>query len=104
MERVRCALNGAERGACAVLRRGGAQRNREASLVIAADLCVRCAFHTHPRNTGGVRPQLVDSLESHGVSATDVAKLKEAGFHTVESVRSDFLARLALPSDRHTAA
>ncbi|GLH13212.1 DNA repair protein Rad51 homolog [Gryllus bimaculatus] len=31
-------------------------------------------------------PQLIKSLESHGISAADVKKLQEAGYHTVESV------------------
>jgi len=31
-------------------------------------------------------PQLVATLEQHGISATDVKKLQEAGFHTVESI------------------
>mmetsp|Transcript_16335 Transcript_16335/g.31718 ORF Transcript_16335/g.31718 Transcript_16335/m.31718 type:complete len:345 (+) Transcript_16335:400-1434(+) len=31
-------------------------------------------------------PQLIETLEHHGISATDVKKLKEAGFHTVEAV------------------
>ncbi|KAF0304386.1 DNA repair protein RAD51 1 [Amphibalanus amphitrite] len=31
-------------------------------------------------------PMLLNKLESHGISASDVKKLAEAGFHTVESV------------------
>ena len=32
-------------------------------------------------------PQMVETLESHGVSATDIKKLKDANMFTVESVR-----------------
>jgi len=31
-------------------------------------------------------PMLVNVLESHGISAADIKKLKEAGYNTVESV------------------
>lgn len=31
-------------------------------------------------------PMLISQLESHGISAADVKKLKEAGFNTVESI------------------
>jgi len=31
-------------------------------------------------------PQHIEALEQHGVSATDVKKLKEAGFYTVEAI------------------
>jgi len=36
------------------------------------------------QDTGG--PQLIESLEAHGVSITDLKKMKESGFHTVEAV------------------
>ena len=31
-------------------------------------------------------PQLVGKLQSQGISAADIKKLQEAGYHTVESV------------------
>lgn len=31
-------------------------------------------------------PMLINVLESHGVSAADIKKLKEAGYNTVESI------------------
>ena len=39
-------------------------------------------------------PQLVEGLESCGVSAADIKKLKEAGFHTVEAVAYSTLRHL----------
>jgi DNA repair protein RAD51 len=31
-------------------------------------------------------PMLIGALESHGISAADIKKLKEAGYNTVESI------------------
>jgi len=39
-------------------------------------------------------PQLVEQLEAQGVSATDIKKLKEAGFYTVEAVAYSTLRHL----------
>lgn len=36
--------------------------------------------------TESMGPLPVQSLESHGVSSADVKKLREAGYHTVESI------------------
>jgi hypothetical protein len=35
---------------------------------------------------GEMGPMLIDRLQEHGVNAKDIERLKERGFHTVESV------------------
>ncbi len=58
----------------------------ESSMSATASTSASAAGTTASEEAEVVGPLPVQALESHGISSGDVKKLREAGYHTVESV------------------
>ncbi|XP_066992059.1 DNA repair protein RAD51 homolog 1 [Anabrus simplex] len=55
-------------------------------MALSASASVNASLQQQEEDVDEFGPQLINKLESHGISAADVKKLEEAGYHTVEAV------------------